>query len=427
MRTGYCGCVSEAEHNKNWEIEKKIMMLCTEWWNCEDIAGTSVLEVTNSALTMFAENSVFDRRFGAMAPNESCATCGLRRSQCPGHFGHVRFAMPCFHPYRSAAVFDFLKKTCLFCGKGTCGELQHCPACQYPIGKLRRVTHGYEVTYSPKQTRQHGSVLKSSKRLIEMDELMKIIPPTLLLRTLPVPPFAIRPSVPRHGGWTHDALSHHYVSIVKLNEHLITYMKLKRPRHVIIAQWHKLQTAVSKLFDSNDERMPGLRQRLDGKQGRFRKHLQGKRVDFSARTVITGDPSLDLDEVGVPQSIAMRLSIPERVTRFNRAELQACIERGAHELGGALYVIRADETRYDLQYCTRVQLNIGDTVERMLRDGDHVVMNRQPTLHRMSMMAHRVKILPGSTFRLNLAVTSPYNAVSLRVQCITHTGTYTPL
>jgi len=138
-------------------------------------------------------------------------------------------------------------------------------------------------------------------------------------------------------------------------------------------------------------------------------------VDFSARTVITGDPSLELDQVGVPTSMAMRLTMPVCVTSLNIDEMQRAVMKGPDELGGALYVLRKDGERFDLMYAgslakVAARLQVGDTVERMLRDGDWVVMNRQPSLHKNSMMGHRAKILPYSTFRLNLSVTGPYNA-----------------
>jgi len=132
----------------------------------------------------------------------------------------------------------------------------------------------------------------------------------------------------------------------------------------------------------------------------------GKRVDFSARTVITGDPNIDLDEVGVPRSIALNLTYPERVTPWNLDYLQDLVNRGANEHPGARYVIKDTGDRIDLRHTTSspVLLQYGWIVERHLRNGDLVLFNRQPSLHKMSMMAHRVKIMPYSTFRLNLSV-----------------------
>ena len=139
----------------------------------------------------------------------------------------------------------------------------------------------------------------------------------------------------------------------------------------------------------------------------------GKRVDFSARTVITGDPNLSLDEVGVPRSIARTLTYPETVTPYNIAKLHQLVRNGPNEHPGAKYVIRDNGERIDLRHHKRageIALQYGWKVERHIVDGDVIIFNRQPSLHKESMMGHRVRVMPYSTFRLNLSVTSPYNA-----------------
>lgn len=139
----------------------------------------------------------------------------------------------------------------------------------------------------------------------------------------------------------------------------------------------------------------------------------GKRVDFSARTVITPDPNLRIDQVGVPRSIAQNMTFPEIVTPFNIEKMQELVQRGNSQYPGAKYIIRENGDRIDLRFHPKssdLHLQCGYKVERHIRDGDLVVFNRQPTLHKMSMMGHRVKVLPWSTFRMNLSCTSPYNA-----------------
>lgn len=145
----------------------------------------------------------------------------------------------------------------------------------------------------------------------------------------------------------------------------------------------------------------------------MRGNLMGKRVDFSARTVITGDPNLSVDEVGVPRSIARTLTYPEIVTPYNIDKLQTLVRNGPTEHPGAKYVIRDTGERIDLRYHKRageIPLQYGYKVERHINDGDVVIFNRQPSLHKMSMMGHKIRVMPYSTFRLNLSVTSPYNA-----------------
>jgi DNA-directed RNA polymerase II subunit RPB1 len=139
----------------------------------------------------------------------------------------------------------------------------------------------------------------------------------------------------------------------------------------------------------------------------------GKRVDFSARTVITPDPNLQLYEVGVPYSIAKNLTYPEIVTPYNKERLMELVINGPDEYPGAKYIERDDGYRVNLAYVQNrsdIQLEYGYKVIRHLRDGDFVLFNRQPSLHKMSIMGHRIRVMPYSTFRLNLSVTSPYNA-----------------
>lgn len=139
----------------------------------------------------------------------------------------------------------------------------------------------------------------------------------------------------------------------------------------------------------------------------------GKRVDFSARTVITPDPNLMLDQLGVPRLIAGNMTIPETVTKHNIDDMRKLVENGPTTWPGAKYIIRHDDKQIDLSVLknrSEQHLEPGYKVERHLRDGDYVLFNRQPSLHKMSIMGHRVKVLPYQTFRLNLSVTSPYNA-----------------
>jgi DNA-directed RNA polymerase subunit A' len=162
-----------------------------------------------------------------------------------------------------------------------------------------------------------------------------------------------------------------------------------------------------------------LSQRLKGKDGRFRGSLSGKRVNFSSRTVISPDPNLSVSQVGVPRAVANEMTIPVRVTTYNIEELKQIARTGplrpdVNAPCGANYVIRPDNRRLRLGAdnldTVSEMIEPGWTVERQLRDNDVVLFNRQPSLHRMSIMAHRVKVMEGRTFRLNPAVCPPYNA-----------------
>ncbi|KAJ3291866.1 DNA-directed RNA polymerase II subunit rpb1 [Rhizoclosmatium sp. JEL0117] len=251
-------------------------------------------------------------------------------------------------------------------------------------------------------------------------------PEWMMISVMPVPPMPVRPSVTTPGAPSaEDDLTFALQSIIKSNQSLMTHEKEGSPAHVIAEFEALLQYHVATLMNNDLNGLPqstqrrsgralkSIRARLKGKEGRLRGNLMGKRVDFSARTVITGDPNLNIDQVGVPRSIARNLTFPETVTPFNIDRLTACVQNGPTEHPGAKYVIRDNGDRIDLKYSKRggdLQLQYGYKVERHLVDDDLIIFNRQPSLHKMSMMGHRVKVMPYSTFRLNLSVTTPYNA-----------------
>ncbi|KAL8276556.1 hypothetical protein RQP46_011046 [Phenoliferia psychrophenolica] len=250
-------------------------------------------------------------------------------------------------------------------------------------------------------------------------------PSWMILTVLPVPPPPVRPSIAVDGGAMRgeDDLTYKLAEIIRANQSLRKFEEEGAPAHVIaefetLLQWHCATymdndiAGQPQALQKSGRPVKSIRARLKGKEGRLRGNLMGKRVDFSARTVITGDPNIALDEVGVPFSIARNLTYPERVTPYNISYLQDLVRNGPNEYPGARYVVRDTGDRIDLRYNKRADtfLQYGWIVERHLKDGDLVLFNRQPSLHKMSMMAHRVKLMPYSTFRLNLSVTSPYNA-----------------
>ncbi|XP_059081445.1 DNA-directed RNA polymerase II subunit RPB1-like [Tigriopus californicus] len=250
-------------------------------------------------------------------------------------------------------------------------------------------------------------------------------PDWMVCTVLPVPPLAVRPAVVMFGSARNqDDLTHKLADIIKSNNELIRNEQAGAAAHIISENVKLLQFHVATLTDND---MPGIpramqksgrplkavKARLKGKEGRIRGNLMGKRVDFSARTVITPDPNLRIDQVGVPRSIAQNLTFPEIVTPFNIDKMQDLVRRGNSQYPGAKYIIRDTGERIDLRFHPKpsdLHLQCGYKVERHIHDGDLVVFNRQPSLHKMSMMGHKVKVLPWSTFRMNLSDTSPYNA-----------------
>lgn len=271
-------------------------------------------------------------------------------------------------------------------------------------------------------------VLKLFKRIHNTDcELLGIKaarPEAFLWQHVPAPPVCIRPSVGQEGASTEDDITAKLGDIVAANSALRDQLKKGAPAVTIVELWDYLSLQIAMYINSD---VPGLQkgehgkqirgfvQRLKGKQGRFRGNLSGKRVDFSGRTVISPDPNLNIDEVAIPILVAKNMTYPELVNRNNRAKLQQRVRNGTRKWPGANYVYKAgQEFRLYLKYGNRnhiaTELNEGDKVERHLEDGDVVLFNRQPSLHKLSILSHFVKVRPHRTFRLNECVCNPYNA-----------------
>ena len=251
-------------------------------------------------------------------------------------------------------------------------------------------------------------------------------PEWLVLTVLPVPPVTVRPSITLDTGErSEDDLTHKLVDILRINQRLVENMEAGAPQLIVEDLWDLLQYHVTTYFDNEASGVPPskhrsgrplktLTQRLKGKEGRFRSNLSGKRVNFSARTVISPDPNISINEVGVPEMIAKEVTVPAYVNDWNIDEIRTYVENGPDVHPGANYMISESGNRRKINEDTKEyileNLKPGDIVERHLKDGDMVLFNRQPSLHRMSMMAHEVRVLPYKTFRLNLCVCPPYNA-----------------
>ncbi len=252
-------------------------------------------------------------------------------------------------------------------------------------------------------------------------------PEWMILQVLPVPPVDVRPSIILESGIrAEDDLTHKLVDIIRINQRLKENIEAGAPTLIIEDLSELLQYHVTTYFNNEVSGIPparhrsgrtlkSLAQRLKGKEGRFRGNLSGKRVDYSARTVISPDPNLDINEVGVPAHIATRLTVPDVVTERNLEEMKRLVSNGPYIHPGALYIIRPDGKRIRLEFVTDKSIvadsiEPGFVIERHLKDGDIALFNRQPSLHRMSIMAHKVKVLPYRTFRMHLTVCPPYNA-----------------
>ena len=251
-------------------------------------------------------------------------------------------------------------------------------------------------------------------------------PEWMIMTVLPVPPVTARPSITLDNGQrSEDDLTHKLVDIIRINQRFMENREAGAPQLIIEDLWELLQYHVTTFVDNEISGTPPARhrsgrplktlsQRLKGKEGRFRGSLSGKRVNFSARTVISPDPTLSLNEVGVPDRVASEMTITINVTDRTLEEAKQYVANGPETHPGANYVKRPDGRRLKVteKNCEELATKIeaGWEVNRHLIDGDIVIFNRQPSLHRMSIMAHEVVVMPYKTFRLNTTVCPPYNA-----------------
>jgi len=422
------------------------------------------------------EMGLMDPRLGVIEPGLRCKTCGQRvgKDGCPGHFGHIELAMPVIHVGFVKTILNILRSTCRGCGKFLFSDekkdellkehkhlkelgqnttsfakevvkkasmAEKCPHCgreNLDIELDKPTTfreEGHKMT--PAEVREWlekvSEAIGSDLRLLDINpEVAR--PEWMVLTVLPVPPVCTRPSITLETGErSEDDLTHKLVDIIRINQRLQENRDAGAPQLIVEDLWELLQYHVTTYFDNQTAGIPPARhrsgralktlaQRLKGKEGRFRSNLSGKRVNFSARTVISPDPNLSINEVGVPIEMARELTVQIRVTPYNIKEAVELVKRGPSPkppkgkvyVPGVNYVIRPDGRRVRVteENANDVaeRLEVGSVVERQLQDGDIVLFNRQPSLHRMSMMAHKVKVMPYKTFRLNLAVCPPYNA-----------------
>ena len=422
-------------------------------------------------------NGVFDPRMGVLEPGFICPTDGLTSMQTPGYFGHIELARPIFYLQYINFIERVLKSVCIKCSKLLLNKEVHrhilhlTPAerSDYVMKNAytKRIKRCGQETddgcgcLQPtkikkesfcKLTAEWGTgtdipnlhltpeiVLKCFRRISNEDvnfmgfNAIYSRPDWMICQVLAVPPPAVRPSVKQDAQQrSEDDLTHAMINIIKTNKLLQDKManKERTPQITASIESHTelLQHFVATLVDN---KVPGtdpvmqrsgrpiksIKERLNGKHGRVRGNLMGKRVDFSARSVITPDPNLSIRDLGVPMKIAKNITTPEVVNARNKDFLQRLVQNGPDIHPGAK--MYQDSRRLDSGIMTylrtmdrsTIKLKEGDIVHRHILDGDAVLFNRQPTLHRMSMMCHIARIMPvGDTFRMNVGDTKPYNA-----------------
>jgi DNA-directed RNA polymerase subunit A' len=411
------------------------------------------------------DGGLMDIRLGVIDPGLRCKTCGSKLKECIGHFGYIELARPIIHVKFVNIIMTILKCTCRDCGRilipdskimKTKDELDRiekesgieerrqkvkeiiaslktatkCPNCK---AKQRKLSLEKPTTFledekrlSPIEVRARLEKIPDSDCEIFGLKTPHVRPEWMVQTILPIPPVTMRPSITLESGErSEDDLTHKLGDIVRINQRLFENINAGAPEIIVEDLWDLLQYHVTTFFDNNIAQLPPARhrsgqplktltERIKSKEGRIRHNLAGKRTNFSARTVISPDPMLELFEVGVPLIIATKLTVPERANEWNIHYLKKFVESGPDKYPGANYIIRPDGKKKKITEETKEasleELQPGYVVERHLMDGDIAIFNRQPSLHRMSMMCHRIRVLPGKTLRLNPAVCAPYNA-----------------
>jgi DNA-directed RNA polymerase II subunit RPB1 len=442
----------------------------------EEIRKNSVVEITSRDTYVNNKpviGGLFDPRMGPLEPGIICPTDGYTYIDTPGYFGHIELARPVFFIQHLKEIMKIMKCVCFKCSKLLLNKSQHLHIAEWSserrwdyvshlAAKIKRCGQSTEDgcgCKQPSKIKLEGMatlhaiwenidedtsaapvnirltpelVLKIFKRISDDDVTFMGFSPQwsrpewMICQVLPVPPPAVRPSV-KHDAQqrSEDDLTHIYSNIIKHNNMLAEKLTVPDTNPAVIEGWTTiLQHSIAMIVNNKIKGVSPMAQRsgrplqcitgrLNSKYGRIRGNLMGKRVDFSARSVITGDPNLSIRQLGVPLKIAKNITKPVTVNERNRDFLLKLVQNGPDEYPGAKILERKNGENISLRYVDRlaIRLENGDVVHRHMMDGDAVLFNRQPSLHRMSMMCHIVKIMMvGDTFRMNVGDTKPYNA-----------------
>jgi len=440
----------------------------------EEIRTGSVAEITSRDTYINNKpviGGLFDPRMGVLEPGLICPTDGLDYMQTPGYHGHIELARPIFYIQYLSTTLKCLRCVCFKCSKLLISKekfkqalkLQGEQRWKYVFQLASKIKRCGEDTddgcgcLQPNKIRKEGLatifaewksdggdasepiiikltpeiVLKIFKRISDEDVSFMGFSPIysrpdwMICQVMYVPPPAMRPSV-KHDAQqrSEDDLSHILVNIIKTNKTLQEKIQNNAPANVIDDWTTVLQYYVATQVDN---KIPGvasvaqrsgrplksIKDRLNAKGGRMRHNLMAKRCNFTARSVITADSNLSIKQLGIPMKIAKNITKPVTVNKMNKDFLTKLVQNGPDIWPGAKILEKKFGESITLRYTDRNSIVIeeGDIVHRHMMDGDPVLFNRQPTLHRMSMMCHIAKIMTrGDTFRMNVADTKPYNA-----------------
>lgn len=391
-----------------------------------------------------------DSRMGTVDRRLLCGTCTKDVKTCQGHTGHIELAYPMYHICFFEMCLKTLRCVCFCCSRILVSDAEAAALAKSPESGKARFTAAYASLKTKRKCAHCGLVQPTYVRLAlairtdwpadmawecdaERDEFTKpftardalsifshmtahdaavlgfnneCAPKNMILTALLVPPPVARPAIMASEGSRsrgQDDLTIKLQDVLKRSLECENAMRGKHWRTIdvgadLLERIAKVQFEVFTYMNNNIRGQKqstqrsgaptkSLTDRLRGKDGRIRGNLMGKRVDFSARSVITPDSCFDVDEVGIPERIAVAMTIPERVTSWNINALSERVARGTGVLFGAEAVITAEGVMINLAHCehrSKIRLQYGWIVERYLTDGDFVIFNRQPSTHPVS-------------------------------------------
>lgn len=457
--------------------------------NPKEFRNYSVCEITTDDL--YEKNGepkfggLLDVRMGPSNNNILCKTCKNKIDDCPGHFGHIELASPVYNPHHIDYVKKILNCVCYLCSNLLVHEEYKkillkknkkdrlillsknintdndnnkiCPHCQRIQPKYNR----FEIMLQTEK--RIGNAYKKEK--FPANKAMEIFnnlsdgdievlglcpkrsrPEWLIYEILPVPPPCVRPSINRESNQkAEDDITHKLIDIVKANNIVLSRHKTVEKTYLNDAIEY-LQYHVTTLNDNSisgvmvsqqrsGRALKSYKEKIKGKEGQIRKFLMGKRTNYSGRSVVSPDPIINIDEIGVPYKICMKLTFPETVNYYNIKYLSYLVKNGPNKYPGANYVIKKargniPEKLFDLNHVKHeIELRYGDIVERHLcgenceigKDENgkpiitdmftsYTIFNRQPSLHKSSFNSHKIRPVIGKSFRLNPINCNPYNA-----------------
>jgi DNA-directed RNA polymerase subunit A' len=373
-----------------------------------------------------------------------CLTCSQSKKQCLGHEGSIDLNYPVINPIAAEEISKWLKAVCHSCGASvipeskymkfpkkfrldklpseTRGKTKLCPVCHAPHPIVRRdennsllfVTEIQRDKTVERETLYPHHISKIFERItdetvIKFGKPIESHPRNFILYAIKVPSVTIRPDARKLSGGqsNNDDITTLLQDIVKKNSLMPTVIPDK-----ISEKFGAAAIALSEQYfrlvrDSGEKSVNSIANRLKGKQGRFRKHQMGKRVHLMCRSTIVGDPTIAIDEVGIPLVFAQRIQLEDVVQEYNKPLLMNLVRNGRNYPGATKIRKRLTGVEYDIDPARDLEVEIGDTILRDVLDGDFAGFNRQPSLAPSNIATHRVRVTRDprvKTIRMNVII-----------------------